>query len=209
MSGAKSLAHFVIEDIKAGDTEEASRNALVIYQQMEKLETLVVDILLLAKAEIGSEDRDVIDFNQLIIDMKERLTWLMKDNPCKLETTINLSVPIKSEKARFAQIIENLISNGLKYYDRNKDSPYVRCDIFNEQETFFITVTDNGMGIPQKHQGEVFDMFKRFHAQTSTGSGLGMALVKKHIEYLNGEISLQSSDKGTTFKIVIPLDKLI
>ncbi|MBB1275371.1 MULTISPECIES: ATP-binding protein [Pseudoalteromonas] len=209
LSGAKSLAHFVIEDIKAGDTEEASRNALVIYQQMEKLETLVVDILLLAKAEIGSEDRYVIDFNQLIIDMKERLSWLMKDNPCKLETTINLSVPIKSEKARFAQIIENLISNGLKYYDRNKDSPYVRCDIFNEQETFFITVTDNGMGIPQKHQGEVFDMFKRFHAQTSTGSGLGMALVKKHIEYLNGEISLQSSDKGTTFKIVIPLDKLI
>ncbi|MEI8619301.1 hypothetical protein P4S63_26110 [Pseudoalteromonas sp. B193] len=95
---------------------------MVIYQQMEKLETLVVDILLLAKAEIGSEDRDVIDFNQLIIDMKERLTWLMKDNPCKLETTINLSVSIKSEKACFAQIIENLISNGLKHYDRNKDS---------------------------------------------------------------------------------------
>ncbi|WP_350603215.1 HAMP domain-containing sensor histidine kinase [Pseudoalteromonas sp. SMN1298-MNA-CIBAN-0114] len=208
LSGAKSLANFVIEDIKAGDTEEASRNALVIYQQMEKLETLVVDILLLAKAEIGNEDRDVIDFNQLIIDMKERLSWLMKDNPCTLETTINLSVPIRSEKARFAQIIENLISNGLKYYDRNKDSPYVRCDIFNEQETFFITVTDNGMGIPQKHQGEVFDMFKRFHAQTSTGSGLGMALVKKHIEYLSGEISLQSSDEGTTFKIIIPMDKL-
>ena len=140
--------------------------------------------------------------------MKERLSWLMKDNPCTLETTINLSVPIKSEKARFAQIIENLISNGLKYYDRNKDSPYVRCDIFNEQETFFITVTDNGLGIPQKHQSEVFDMFKRFHAETSTGSGLGMALVKKHIEYLNGEVSLQSSDEGTTFKIIIPMDKL-
>ncbi|GAA59491.1 periplasmic sensor signal transduction histidine kinase [Pseudoalteromonas sp. BSi20652] len=208
LSGAKSLAHFVIEDIKAGDTEEASQNALVIYQQMEKLESLVVDILLLAKAEIGNEDRDVIDFNQLIIDMKERLSWLMKDNPCMLDTTINLSVPIRSEKARFAQIIENLISNGLKYYDRNKDKSYVRCDIFNEQETFFIIVTDNGMGIPQKHQSEVFDMFKRFHAQISTGSGLGMALVKKHIEYLNGEISLQSSDEGTTFKISIPMDKL-
>ncbi|CAM2779569.1 sensor histidine kinase [Pseudoalteromonas distincta] len=208
LSGAKSLAHFVIEDIKAGDIEEASQNALVIYQQMEKLETLVVDILLLAKAEIGNEDRNIIDFNQLIVDMKERLTWLMQDNPCTLKTTINLSVPIKSEKARFAQIIENLISNGLKYYDRNKDAPFVHCDIFNEQENFIIIVTDNGIGIPQKHQSEVFDMFKRFHADTSSGSGLGMALVKKHIEYLNGEISLQSSAEGTAFKIIIPMDKL-
>ena len=208
LSGAKSLAHFVIEDIKAGDIEEASQNALVIYQQMEKLETLVVDILLLAKAEIGNEDRNIIDFNQLIVDMKERLTWLMQDNPCTLKTTINLSVPIKSEKARFAQIIENLISNGLKYYDRDKDAPFVHCDIFNEQENFIIIVTDNGIGIPQKHQSEVFDMFKRFHADTSTGSGLGMALVKKHIEYLNGEISLQSSAEGTAFKIIIPMDKL-
>jgi len=208
LSGAKSLAHFVIEDIKAGDIEEASQNALVIYQQMEKLETLVVDILLLAKAEIGNEDRNIIDFNQLIVDMKERLTWLMQDNPCTLKTTINLSVPIKSEKARFAQIIENLISNGLKYYDRNKDAPYVHCDIFNEQDNFIIIVTDNGIGIPQKHQSEVFDMFKRFHADTSSGSGLGMALVKKHIEYLNGEISLQSSAEGTAFKIIIPMDKL-
>ncbi|WP_024610694.1 HAMP domain-containing sensor histidine kinase [Pseudoalteromonas sp. TB64] len=209
LSGAKSLANFVIEDIKAGETEEASRNALVIYQQMEKLETLVVDILLLAKAEIGNEDRDVIDFNQLIIDMKERLTWLMKDNPCTLETTINLSVPVKSEKARFAQIIENLISNGLKYYDRDKDAPYVHFDISNEQEQLIITVTDNGIGIPEKHQSEVFDMFKRFHAETSNGSGLGMALVKKHVEYLNGEISLHSTNTGTTFEIIIPMDKLI
>ncbi|MEM5546553.1 HAMP domain-containing sensor histidine kinase [Pseudoalteromonas fuliginea] len=208
LSGAKSLAQFVIQDIEAGDIKEACQNAKIIYQQMEKLETLVVDILLLAKADIGNENEELIDFNQLITDMEERLAWLMKDNPCTLTTNINLSTPIKSEKARFAQIIENLISNGLKYYDTNKDAPYVHCDIFNEQETFNITVTDNGIGIPDKHQSEVFDMFKRFHVETSSGSGLGMALVKKHIEYLDGEISLQSSNSGTTFKITIPMDKL-
>ncbi|MEI8706377.1 sensor histidine kinase [Pseudoalteromonas sp. B62] len=208
LSGAKSLAQFVIQDIEAGDIKEACQNAKIIYQQMEKLETLVVDILLLAKADIGNENEELIDFNQLITDMEERLAWLVKDNPCTLTTNINLSTPIKSEKARFAQIIENLISNGLKYYDTNKDAPYVHCDIFNEQETFNITVTDNGIGIPDKHQSEVFDMFKRFHVETSSGSGLGMALVKKHIEYLDGEISLQSSNSGTTFKITIPMDKL-
>ena len=208
LSGAKSLAQFVIQDIKAGDTEEASNNARIIYQQMEKLETLVVDILLLAKAEIGNEEKDFIDFEQIFIDMKERLTWLMKDNPCTLNTSVNLSTPIRSEKARFAQIIENLISNGLKYYDRDNASPFVNCDIHDELQQLIIIVTDNGIGIPKKHQSEVFDMFKRFHVETSSGSGLGMALVKKHVEYLNGEISLQSSNKGTTFKIIIPMDTL-
>ena len=209
LSGAKSLAQFVIKDIKSGDTEEAVSNAKVIYQQMEKLENLVVDILLLAKADIGNEELEAIDFDQLIIDMRERLAWLMKDNPCTLETTISLSKPITSEKARFAQIIENVISNGLKYYDKNKNSPYVKCSILDVGNELVITVSDNGIGIPEKHQKEVFDMFKRFHVGVSTGSGLGMALVKKHIEYLKGDISFKSSAEGTTFKIIIPMDALV
>lgn len=206
LSGAKSLAKFVIKDIEAGNTEEASSNAEVIYQQMEKLENLVVDILLLAKADIGSEDVRVIDFEQLIIDMEERLAWLMKDNPCVLETSVSLSRPVVSEKARFAQVIENMVSNSLKYYDKNKNSPYVKCSIFDSNNELMIVVEDNGIGIPEKHHNEVFDMFKRFHLGASTGSGLGMALVKKHVEYLQGIISLESSDKGTIFKITLPMD---
>lgn len=209
LSGAKSLAQFVIQDIQTGDTEEASNNAKIIYQQMEKLEALVVDILSLAKADISSEDTTPIDFTQLMIDMKERLAWLMNDNPCTLETNINLSKPITSDKARFAQIIENVISNGLKYYDKDKPSPYVKCDIFDTSDTLTIIVSDNGIGIPEKHQAEVFDMFKRFHVEKSTGSGLGMALVKKHVEYLNGDISFTSSKDGTVFTITIPMGKTL
>jgi signal transduction histidine kinase len=70
-------------------------------------------------------------------------------------------------------------------------------------------VSDNGIGIPEKHQAEVFDMFKRFHVEKSTGSGLGMALVKKHIEYLKGDISFTSSKDGTVFTITIPMGKTL
>ena len=208
LSGAKSLAQFVIKDIEAGNTEEASSNAGVIYQQMEKLENLVVDILLLAKADIGSEDVKAIDFEQLIVDMEERLAWLMKGNPCVLETSILLSRPVVSEKARFTQVIENLVSNSLKYYDKNKKSSYVKCSIFDSSDKLIIEVKDNGIGIPEKHHHEIFDMFKRFHVETTTGSGLGMALVKKHIEYLQGTILFESSTAGTMFKVTLPMDDL-
>lgn len=208
LSGAKSLAKFVIKDIDAGETEEARNNAMIICQQMEKLENLVVDILQLAKADIGNEDVKQIDFEQLIVDMKERLAWLMRDNPCALEADISLSRSIVSEKARFAQIIENMVSNGLKYHDENESMPYVRCAIFEGDDELIIVVEDNGLGIPEKHQSEVFDMFKRFHVDKTAGSGLGMALVKKHVEYLQGNIALESSAQGTTFTITIPLGNI-
>ncbi|MBD5770103.1 sensor histidine kinase [Marinomonas colpomeniae] len=209
LSGAKSLAQFIIQDIKTGDTDEAINNAKKIHQQMEKLEKLVIDILALAKADIGSEDVTKIDFDQLIVDMTERLDWLIKDNNCTFEATMRLSKTITSEKARFAQIIENLVSNGLKYHDKNKASSYVKCDIFDRGNELIIIVSDNGLGIPKQYQSQVFDMFKRFHVDTSSGSGIGMALVKKHIEYFDGEISLESSTAGTTFKVTLPMDKIV
>ena len=209
LSGAKSLSKFIVEDIQSGNTEEAIKNAKAITKQMEKLETLVVDILLLAKADVGSKEAHIIDFDRLIIDIKERLFWLIQNSPCQLETLVNLTVPITSDKTRFAQIIENLISNALKYYDKNKQRPFVKCTIKNTQSDIVIIVSDNGIGIPEKLQSDVFCMFKRFHPEVCDGSGLGLSLVKKHVEFFDGDISFKSSNQGSTFKVTIALDKLL
>jgi signal transduction histidine kinase len=205
LSSAKALAQFISLDIDQGDLLEAKSNANKISQQMTKLETLVVDILLLAQADIGSNKQLPIDFDAMVVDMTERLSWLRKDNPCSIDINISLSRVISSEQIRFSQIIENLISNSLKYYDESKASPYVKLDIFDNDESIFINISDNGIGIPQEYQREVFSMFKRFHPNKSNGSGLGMAIVKKHIDYLNGTITFESSSQGTLFKIIIPM----
>ena len=206
LSSSKVLAQFISMDIDDGNLSEAKENANKISKQMEKLETLVVDILLLAQADLDSNEALPIDFDQLIIDIQERLSWLRKDNPCSIDINISLSRLITSEKIRFSQIIENLLSNALKYYDTNKVTPNVKLDIYNNEDTILIDISDNGIGIPEEYQSEVFTMFKRFHPDRSNGSGLGMTIVKKHIDYLGGTITFESSKQGTIFKIIIPMD---
>lgn len=206
LSSSKVLAQFISMDIDEGNLSEAKENADKISKQMEKLETLVVDILLLAQADLDSNEALPIDFDQMMIDIQERLSWLRKDNSCSIDINISTSKLIASEKIRFSQIIENLLSNALKYYDTDKVTPYVKLDIYNNEDTIFIDISDNGIGIPEEYQSEVFTMFKRFHPDRSNGSGLGMTIVKKHIDYLGGTITFESSKQGTIFKIIIPMD---
>jgi len=206
LSSSKVLAQFISMDIDEGNLSEAKENANKISKQMEKLENLVVDILLLAQADLDSTPPLPIDFDEMLVDITERLSWLRKENPCSLDINISLSKAIVSEKIRFSQVIENLISNALKYYDKNKTSPYVKVNIFDRKDTIFIDIADNGIGIPDEYQNEVFTMFKRFHPNRSNGTGLGMTIAKKHIDYLGGTIKFESSKQGTTFKIMIPMD---
>jgi len=206
LSSSKVLAQFISMDIDEGNLSEAKENANKISKQMEKLESLVVDILLLAQADLDSTPPLPIDFDEMLVDITERLSLLRKDNPCSIDINISLSKSIISEKIRFSQVIENLTSNALKYYDKNKASPYVKLDISNNEETIFMTISDNGIGIPKEYQNEVFTMFKRFHPNRSNGTGLGMTIAKKHIDYLGGTIAFESSKQGTTFKIMIPID---
>ena len=206
LSSSKVLAQFVSLDIDQGNLSEAKENANKISKQMEKLENLVVDILSLAQADLDSTPPLAIDFDEMLTDITERLSWLRKENPCSLDINISLSKTIVSEKIRFSQVIENLISNALKYYDKNKTSPYVKVNIFNREDTIFIDIADNGIGIPDEYQNEVFTMFKRFHPNTSNGTGLGMTIAKKHIDYLGGTITFESSKQGTTFNIMVPIN---
>jgi signal transduction histidine kinase len=204
LTTTKRLASCVIEDIDSGDTEEAQRNVNKIYNQMEKLENLVIDILALAKADLNEEKKQKVNFFEVIKEMKERLGSLINESKCNVTESIDLSGDVFFEKARFSQLLDNLVSNGIKYRDNKKANPYVKINITDTLETLFITVEDNGMGIPERHQAEVFRVFKRFHPDAASGSGIGMTIVKKHVDHLNGKIGFSSSSQGTKFKIEIP-----
>jgi signal transduction histidine kinase len=109
---------------------------------------------------------------------------------------------MKNEKVRIVQILENLVSNAIKYSYQNHEQSFVKISVVEETNSYVIQVGDNGLGIPKSRQGEVFQMFKRFHPNVSFGSGLGMAIVKKHVDYMGGTIEMKSSGTGTIFTIV-------
>ncbi len=112
-----------------------------------------------------------------------------------------------TKKSRFNMILENLISNAIKYQDQEKENPYVKISTQNANNHFILEVKDNGLGVPKDQQDKLFTMFKRFHPKVAFGSGLGLYLMKKSADVLNGEISFQDHGEGSIFRLSIPLSK--
>ncbi len=101
-------------------------------------------------------------------------------------------------------ILHNLLSNAVKYHDPEKPLAEV-CVTSKSVEGGMVElcVSDNGVGIPAEHQNSVFDIFRRIDSRG--GDGIGLALVKKHVARLGGEVELESEPgKGTSFRVRLP-----
>ncbi|WP_299263434.1 HAMP domain-containing sensor histidine kinase [uncultured Psychrosphaera sp.] len=202
LTSTKRLAQFIKEDIKDGELNTALNDTDKIISQMIKLEQLVMGILALTEADSSEKELVEIDFESILLELKSTTSELQKDNNCTFIVDINVQKPMKNEKVRIVQILENLVSNAIKYSYQNQEQSFVKTSVLEESDSYVIQVEDNGLGIPKSRQGEVFQMFKRFHPNVSFGSGLGMAIVKKHVDYMGGTIEMKSSGTGTIFTIV-------
>jgi signal transduction histidine kinase len=113
---------------------------------------------------------------------------------------------VNLDQQLFRNVIINLVSNAIKYSP--EDSP-IKVQSIVEKERIIIMVSDKGIGIPIEDQPHLFTRF--FRAQNATniqGTGLGLNIVKKYIELMNGEIGFVSEiSQGTTFRILLPLLK--
>jgi signal transduction histidine kinase len=120
--------------------------------------------------------------------------------------TISVDQKVKfiADEFRLNVILNNILSNSIKYQKKDNDHKQVKILVTVSEQDAQIVIEDNGIGVPQKYQDRIFNMFFRAtdHGQ---GSGIGLYIVKEAIEKINGEIQLESDEtKGTTFKITIP-----
>jgi signal transduction histidine kinase len=145
-----------------------------------------------------------INFSQMFQGIFINLKYINGPRTISKITTIHPGHPFFCNKMRLSVVLLNLVSNAIKYYDPLKERPYVKIEVFQEQEQVRIIMEDNGIGISEDLQSRVFDMFYRA-TEKSDGSGLGLYIVKETLERMNGSILLQSKEgRGTTFTIRIP-----
>ena len=101
-------------------------------------------------------------------------------------------------------ILQNLIHNAILYRKKNVKSA-VHVSIYESGSNIIIEIKDNGIGIPEKIQERVFEMFFRGSSETE-GSGLGLYLVKNAVDRLKGTIKMKSVyGEGTEFEITLPV----
>lgn len=147
---------------------------------------------------------DEIDFVQLTEEVLNKFTYFPGYSRLIVNTDITVSGPFISDRSILETIIQNLIENAIKYQKTNGEEPFLHITISNDAQKVKITVEDNGIGIEESLQSRVFGMYFRGNT-TAKGSGLGLYLVQKGVDKLNGEIILTSKiKKGTTVTVLLP-----
>ncbi len=204
--GINSMARFVEEDIKAGNTDEALSNLMRIRKNCDSIITIVGSTLQLVKTDLANNHIQAVDLESMFLGAQQRMAGIAEERQVEIRTGDGVrGLTINSDSDQLLTIIENLISNSIKYYQTDRKNSFVLINaIGRDQGAVDITVEDNGVGFPEKYQSQVFGMFKQFHPERAEGTGLGLYIVKKSVERLNGTISYDSSKDGTRFLVNLP-----
>lgn len=175
-----------------------------ISMAVEKLTSFVSDLVEYSRNTRTEVKSEKIDFAQLVEEVFHNFEFLPEHENVRKIIDIDPIEDFHSDRYRLYIILNNLISNGIRYGDRKKADPFLRVSVKKEGNEAIITVEDNGIGIAKGHLNKIFDMFYRA-TDAQTGSGLGLYIVKETLLKLKGKINYSSTlNEGTSFEITIP-----
>lgn len=180
--------------------------------------TLINDILDLSKIEAGqlAIKNEPMALKNLINDIVQIFSQKAESKKIILRSDIPSNFPdyILFDGTRTRQILLNLVGNAIKFTDSGRVDVVVEDVVLNKNEcAFTIIVSDTGIGIPQKHQKEIFKPFKQKDEHSERkyeGTGLGLSITKRLVEKMNGSISLKSTlGEGSDFIVKFSQVKII
>jgi signal transduction histidine kinase len=187
---------------------DEKRAAEIILGESERLNDLVNDLLILAKLDAGMVpmDKTLVDLNQLIENITERLKFQIDAAKIKLETDLQEPMSAFLDAERISQVLYNLIENAIKYSTQGKIVKISTCDKDGFLE---ISVTDSGPGIPEADQARIFERFYQIDESREGGQrrgvGLGLSIAYQIVAAHNGSLKVQSEPGyGSTFMVKLP-----
>lgn len=183
-------------------SEESEQYIEYAFQSSEQMTELINEMLTFAK--IGSEtlDKDMVNAESIINDIiKLNLPEIHKKN-------INISVEnltyLKTQKTPFSIVLRNLINNAIKYKSEKRPLQ-IKISMEDRSSEWVIHVKDNGKGVKSEHLHKIFVPFFKEKRNSDNGVGLGLAVCKKIVLNLGGNIWVNSEmDKGSIFSFSIP-----
>jgi signal transduction histidine kinase len=171
---------------------------------IEKLDETLKEILDYSKNARTEVKRDKIDLRRMIEDGFEKLMYLPGSDVLVKSIEIESTAELLLDQSRLAVIINNLVSNAIRYRDEAKNQSTLDVRALIDAANVSLVFRDNGIGISPELVPRVFDMFYRA-TERSEGAGLGLYIVKETVEKLSGTISVDSRlGEGTVFKVVLP-----
>lgn len=200
LQGLLNVAKSEIQDIKA--IEYLS----LIERSVNHLDNILMDLLNITRITQGSLKLTNLNLSKLINDTINSFENLNEYKKIEWLMNIDENINLVSDKSLINNVLHNVIINAIKYSDRKKAHSFVKIITREVNDKLELIVEDNGEGIADELQKNIFDMFFRGNTKSS-GTGLGLYIVKNAVEKLGGQVELNSKEgKGSKFTIMLPLN---
>jgi signal transduction histidine kinase len=194
---------FLREDSQSGNMVRLDADIKRISDATEKMQRLLNDLLELSRIGRLVNEPQAINLNEVVLEALELLQGRISQGNVAVSVAENLPA-VFGDHQRLSEVLQNLIDNAAKFMG-SQPSPRIEighAGTQNGMNVFY--VRDNGIGIPPEFQENIFGLFNKLDAR-SEGTGIGLALVKRIIEFHHGTIWVESEPaKGTTFFFTLP-----
>ncbi len=196
---------FMEREALAGDTGKTSHYAGRIRSASQRMYRLLDELLELSRIGRVVGRMEDVRLGELATEAGAQLAERLGVRGVELDVAADLPI-VRGDRTRLFEVFQNLLENALSFLgDQARPRIEVGCRLDGEQAVCY--VRDNGIGIDPRYHDKVFGLFERLDAETQ-GTGVGLALVKRIIEFHGGRVWVESEGKGhgTTFCFFIPAE---
>ncbi|SEE09831.1 PAS domain S-box-containing protein [Tenacibaculum sp. MAR_2010_89] len=193
-----ALANWIKEENTIHPNKIIDENTKLLLKKVDKMEYLINGILKYTSIDQVNSKKQKTDLNGLVKDIIDTI-YVPKNFTVNI---LNKLPKLNVEKFRVYQLFQNLISNAVKYNDKQTGIINVKCK--EEQSHWQFSIEDNGIGISDKYHKKIFEIFQTLE-NNENSTGVGLSIVKKIIDICEGKIWLTSKvNEGTIFYFTLP-----
>jgi light-regulated signal transduction histidine kinase (bacteriophytochrome) len=169
----------------------------------KRMKQIILDLLEYSRAGKETEVLQYVDLNEIIHDYKQLRRKIISEKLVTISTS-NLPI-INAHKSPLVQIFHALLDNAIKYA-KKEVVPMIGIEAVENNSEWVFSISDNGIGIDSKYFDKIFIVFQRLHNRNEyDGNGIGLAIVKKQVEFFGGRIWVESlRNQGSTFYFTLP-----
>lgn len=205
LSAILSSAELIEAYNDGGQDQKREKHIIRIRSAVNNLTSILNDFLSLSKLEEGKVLSHPVEFmfNDFCNDLLDDILPILKPGQKVISPTDNLKTVLFLDHKLLKNILLNLFSNAIKYSEQGKS---IYFEFSMDEKSLYFSIRDEGIGIPSEEQEHLFTRFFRAHnVENIQGTGLGLTIVKRYLELMDGSIHFESHPGvGTIFKISLP-----
>jgi signal transduction histidine kinase len=206
LRGIEAFSKFLVEDYRDKLDDDGRHHIDVIRNSALRMQRLINDLLKFSRLGQQKNPLQTVGLNAMLMHVRLNLQYALDAK--KVDLHVQSLPTVVCDATAMTEVFHNLISNAIKYNDKAHPTVEIGCREQINSETgkpeYLFHVRDNGQGIKPEYFEKIFQLFQRLH-RDEEGTGIGLTIVKRVVEWHGGRIWVESTaGQGTTFFFTLP-----